>query len=319
MSVLHTNIKCAKSSAEMRITMIVVRKKAPARVVFQLGNTLFFLFIIFVCILPIWHVVCASFSDAGYVMQHSGLIWKIKGFNIEGYKLVFKNNSIWLGYLNTLIYVAASTLLGMLLTVMTGYTVSRRDALWGNAIMFFLTITMMFNGGMIASYIVNTQLLGLYNNRMAIILPTCFGVMNVIIIRTAMMGIPDSLEESAMLDGAGRMKILFRIIIPLIKPTIATLVLFSVVAQWNSWFSASIYLRNRDLFPLQLILKEILVANDTASSTTVSAADYSGDITMYKQLVKYCVIVVSTAPIFAFYPFIQKYFEKGVMVGAIKG
>jgi putative aldouronate transport system permease protein len=184
--------------------------------------------------------------------------------------------------------------------------------------MFLMAFTMMFNGGLISSYIINTQLLGLYNNRLAMIIPTCFGVFNVILIRTAIMGVPDSLEESANLDGAGKMTILFKIIIPLIKPTIATLVLFSVVAQWNSWFNASIYLRNRELFPLQLILKEILVTNDTSSTTTV-ASNYSGDAVMYKQLVKYCVIVVSTAPIFAFYPFMQKYFEKGVMVGAIKG
>lgn len=299
--------------------MIVERKKSPARITFKLFNTLFLCFIIFICILPVWHVVCASFSDAGYVMQNSGVIWRIKGFNIKGYKLVFQNVSIWTGYLNTFIYVTASTIIGMFITVMVGYTVSRKNALWGNAIMFLMAFTMLFNGGMISSYIINTQLLGLYNNRLAMILPTCFGVFNVILIRTAIMGVPDSLEESANMDGAGRMTILFKIIIPLIKPTIATIVLFSVVAQWNSWFNASIYLRNRDLFPLQLILKEILVTNDTSSTTSAASSSFSSDSVMYKQLVKYCVIVVSTAPIFVFYPFVQKYFEKGVMVGAIKG
>ena len=299
--------------------MIVERKKSPARITFQLFNTSFLCFIIFVSILPVWHVVSASFSDAGYVMKNSGVIWRIKGFNIEGYKLVFQNISIWTGYLNTFIYVLASTVLGMLITVMVGYTVSRKDALWSNAIMFLMAFTMLFNGGMISAYIINTQLLGLYNNRLAMILPTCFGVYNVILIRTAIMGVPDSLEESANLDGAGRMTVLFRIILPLIKPTIATLVLFSVVAQWNSWFNASIYLRNRELFPLQLILKEILVTNDTSSTTSAVSSSYASDSVMYKQLVKYCVFVVSTAPIFTFYPFIQKYFEKGVLVGAIKG
>lgn len=298
--------------------MIVERKKSPARLTFKFFNTVFMCFICFVCILPVWHVVCASFSEAGYVMQNSGIIWKIKGFNLEGYKLVFKNISIWTGYLNTFIYVLANTALGMLITVMVGYTVSRKDALWGNLIMFLMAFTMLFNGGMISSYIINTQLLGLYNNRLAMILPSCFGVFNVILIRTSIMGVPESLEESAKLDGAGNLTVLFRIILPLIKPTIATLILFSVVAQWNSWFNASIYLRNRELFPLQLILKEILVSNDTSSTTTVSSG-YASDSVMYKQLVKYCVIVVSTAPIFAFYPFIQKYFEKGVLVGAIKG
>lgn len=299
--------------------MIVERKKSPARLTFKFINTLFMCFICFICILPVWHVVCASFSEAGYVMQNSGIIWRIKGFNLEGYKLVFQNISIWTGYLNTFIYVLANTVLGMLITVMVGYTVSRKDALWGNLIMFLMAFTMLFNGGMISSYIINTQLLGLYNNRLAMILPSCFGVFNVILIRTSIMGVPESLEESAKLDGAGNLTVLFRIILPLIKPTIATLILFSVVAQWNSWFNASIYLRNRELFPLQLILKEILVTNDTSTTTSAVSSNYASDSVMYKQLVKYCVIVVSTAPIFAFYPFIQKYFEKGVLVGAIKG
>lgn len=299
--------------------MIVEKRRSPSRIAFKTFLALFFSLIIFICVIPIWHVVAASFSDASYVLQNTGLIWRIRGFNIEGYKLVFQNISIWIGYMNTIIYVVAGTVLGMLVTVMTGYTVSRKNALWGNALMVFFTITMMFNGGIISSYIINTQLLGLYNNRLAIILPTCFGVMNVVIVRTAMMGVPESLEESAMLDGAGRLKVLFKIIIPLIKPTLATLALFGVIAQWNSWFNASIYLRNNNLFPLQLVLKGILVANDTSSTTTQTASNYAGDIVMYRQLVKYCVIVVSTVPIFIFYPFIQKYFEKGVMVGAIKG
>jgi putative aldouronate transport system permease protein len=190
--------------------MIVERKHAPARATFHFFNTAFLLFMIFICIAPVWHVVCASFSSADYVMRKSGLIWRIHGFNIEGYKLVFNNISIWTGYLNTIIYVIVSTFLGMLLTVMVGYTVSRKHALWGNTIMFILTFTMMFNGGLIASYIINTQLLGLYDNRLAMIIPTCFSAFNVIIIRTAIMGVPDSLEESADLDGAGKLTILFK-------------------------------------------------------------------------------------------------------------
>ncbi|MFV0363530.1 MAG: carbohydrate ABC transporter permease [Suipraeoptans sp.] len=298
--------------------MIVERKKSPARITFNIFNAAFFIFVCFVCVAPLWHVVCASFSDAGYVMQNSGLIWRIRGFNVKGYQMVFSNIMIWKGYMNTFIYVGAGTVLSMLVTVMVGYAVSRRDTLWGNAIMFFMTITMMFNGGMIASYIVNTQIFHLYNSRWAMVLPVLFNPMNIIMVRTAIMGIPSSMEESASIDGASRMKILFKIIIPLIKPTIATLVLFAVLMQWNSWFNAAIYLRDRELYPLQLILKEILVTNES-SSTTANSANYAADAVMYKQLVKYCIIVVSTAPILAFFPFLQKYFEKGVMVGAIKG
>lgn len=134
-----------------------------------------------------------------------------------------------------------------------------------------------------------------------------------------MKSVPESLIESAMLDGAGHMTILFKIMLPLIKPTLATVILYYVVMQWNSWFQAAIYLRDRSKYPLQIIIKEILVTGDTSSSTNMNATDFSGDLTLYKQLIKYCTIVVSTAPIFAFYPFIQKYFESGVMIGAVKG
>ncbi len=177
---------------------------------------------------------------------------------------------------------------------------------------------MLFNGGMIASYIVITKMLGWYDNRLAIIVPMSLSAFNLILVRTAMTTVPASLEESAMLDGAGRFTILFKIVLPLIKATLATVVLYLVIGQWNSWFQASIYLRDRSKFPLQLILKEILITGDT-STTQVNASDYAGDTAIYKQLIKYCTIVVSTLPIFIFYPFIQKYFEKGVMVGAIKG
>lgn len=295
-------------------------KIKPSRRVFQIFNSLLMASIIVICILPVWHVICASFSDGSYVMQKAGLIWHIEGFNLEGYKLVFQNSSILTGFLNTIIYVVVSVVLGLLLTLMTAYTVSRKNVLWSNAIMIYLTFTMLINGGMISSYIVNTQMLGLFNNRMAIILPACFSVFNVILLRTAMMGVPDSLEEAAMMDGAGRMKVLFKIIIPVIKPTIATIVLFAVVANWNSWFQASIYLRDRSLFPLQLVLKEILMTDNVTAGTTLdAAAAVDSSVLIYKQLIKYCVIVVSSLPIWVMYPFVQKYFEKGMMVGAVKG
>ena len=134
-----------------------------------------------------------------------------------------------------------------------------------------------------------------------------------------MKSVPESLIESAMLDGASHMTILFQIMLPLIKATLATVILYYVVMQWNSWFQAAIYLRDRSKYPLQIIIKEILITGDTTSTTSINSTDISGDLTMYKQLIKYCTIVVSTVPIFAFYPFIQKYFESGVMIGAVKG
>jgi putative aldouronate transport system permease protein len=268
-------------------------------------------------------VVCASFSDAGWVLSQSGIIWRIKGFSLKGYELVFQNRDIVSGYLNTFFYVITATALGMVLTVMTAYATSRKDAIWGNAIMFFITFTMMFNGGMIAYYIIITKGLNMFDSRLALILPVCLSAYNLIIVRTAMKGIPESLIESAQLDGAGHVRVLVSIVLPLMKATLATVILYYVVAHWNSWFQASIFLRDRSKFPLQLILKEILITGNVTTTitggTSAKASDYSGDLILYKQTVKYCTIVVSTLPIFIFYPFIQKYFESGVLIGAIKG
>ena len=294
-------------------------KKSLGGRIFDVVNHLFFICIIVVCILPIWHVVCASFSDSTWVMSKSGLILRIKGFNLNGYKMVFQNKDIWGGYLNTILYCIATTVIGLLVTVLIGYVASRKELLWSNAIMLFASFTMIFNGGIISSYIINTQFLNLYNSRWAIILPSCFSAFYLSLIRTAMLSVPESLIESAKLDGASHMVILFRIMLPLIKATLATIILYYMVGQWNSWFSAAIYLRDRSKFPLQIIIKEILISGDVTSTTNVSAADYGSELVLYKQLIKYCTIVVSTVPVFVFYPFIQKYFEKGVMVGAVKG
>ena len=301
---------------------MAIRNKSVGSRIFDLINILFFAAVIVACIMPVWHVVCASFSDASWVLNQTGIIWRISGFNVNGYKLVFQNNSIWTGFANTIFYVVTGTLLSMLLTVMGAYAFSRKDFLWSNPVMFGISFTMMFSGGMIPSYILVTQTLHMYDSRLAMIIPTAMNAFNLIIVRTAMQNVPASLEESAMLDGAGRFTILFKIVLPLIKATLATVMLYMVVGQWNSWFNALIYLRTRTKFPLQLILREILItATDTAknSGNTIDSSSISGDLTLYKQLIKYCTIVVSTVPMFIFYPFIQKYFESGVMIGAIKG
>lgn len=287
--------------------------------IFSVINGLFFVCIIIICLVPVLHVIFASLSDPGWVIAQEGLIWRIKGFNLNGYKLVFQNRSLLISYGNTLFYVFTATAAGMLITVMAAYALSRREFLLRNVLMFFITFTMLFSGGIIPLYLVVTQTLGWYDSRLAILFPTCVSAFNLIIVRTAIAGVPQSLEESARIDGAGRFTILFRIIVPLIKPTMATIILYYAVGHWNAWFHASIFLTTRDKFPLQLVLKEILVSGDMSSNTTVSSADFAGDTILYKQIIKYCTIVLSSAPIFAFYPFIQKYFESGVMVGAVKG
>ncbi|HIT79909.1 MAG TPA: carbohydrate ABC transporter permease, partial [Candidatus Faecivivens stercorigallinarum] len=229
------------------------------------------------------------------------------------------NNNIVTGYLNTFFYVIASTIIGMFFTVMAAYALSRKDFLWANPLMLGISFTMMFSGGIIPFYLVVTQTLNMYDSRWALIIPSCMSAFNLILVRTALQGVPASLEESAMLDGAGRFTILFRIMLPLIKATLATVVLYFVIGNWNSWFNAMIFLRTRSKFPLQLILREILITADSSTTTAMGSATETGDSTLYKQLIKYCTIMVSTVPMFIFYPFIQKYFESGVMIGAIKG
>ena len=302
--------------------MAMVRNRSVGSKVFNGINVVFFALIIVVCVLPVWHVICASFSDAGWVMNQTGLIWRIEKFNVNGYKLVFADSRIWTGYLNTLIYVFGTTALGMFLTVMAAYALSRKDFLWASPIMFLISFTMLFSGGIVPLYILVTQDLGLFDNRLALILPGCMSAFYLILVRTALQNVPDSLEESAMLDGAGRFTILFQIMLPLIKATMATVILYYIIGNWNSWFSAMIYLRSKDKYPLQLVLKEILVTTSNSNTNvdiSVLGSGDSADAILYKQLVKYCTIVVSTVSMFIFYPFVQKYFESGVMIGAIKG
>lgn len=294
-------------------------KKSLAFRIFNVFNYGFFTLVMTLCLIPVLHVIFASLSDPQWVIAQQGLIWRIKGLNLNGYKLVFQNRSLLLSYGNTIFYVLVSTALGMLITVMAAYALSRKEFLLRNVIMFLITFTMLFSGGIIPLYLVVTQTLGWHDSRLAMIFPACVSAFNLIIVRTAIAGVPQSLEESARIDGAGRFTILFRIIVPLIKPTMATIILYYAVGHWNAWFHASIFLTTRDKFPLQLVLKEILVSGDLSSNTTVSSADFAGDTILYKQIIKYCTIVLSSAPIFAFYPFIQKYFESGVMVGAVKG
>ncbi len=269
------------------------------------------------CLLPVLHVAFASFSDPAWVMSKSGLILMPHGFNIDGYKQIFTNRSLMGSYGNTILYVFSSTAIGLLVTVLGAYPLAKKEVLFSNVLMLFISFTMLFNGGMIAFYIV-VKNIGLLDTRWAVILPTCVSAFNLILVRTAMSTVPPALEESAMLDGAGPVRIMFQIVLPLIKATIATVILYYAVAHWNEWFNASIFLKDRSKFPLQLILQEILIANDNASNATQSG-QLSGNADLYKQLMKYCTIMVATVPVLCFYPFIMKYFEKGVMIGSIKG
>lgn len=269
-------------------------------------------------ILPVIHVLFSSISDPYWLNTKSGLVLYPHGINFTGYQLVFNNKDLIRGFGNTLIYVSVATILGMVVTIIGAYVLSRRDLLFADVIMMLISFTMIFGGGIVPSYII-MQKLHLLNTRWAVILPACVSTYNLIIMRTAFQTVPPALEESARLDGAGDLTVIFQVLLPLVKASAATIALYYIIAHWNSWFQASMYLQNRELFPLQLVLREILIVNDANTAASMSTLDAVSDANAYKQLVKYAIIIVSSAPMLVVYPFVMKYFESGVMVGAVKG
>jgi putative aldouronate transport system permease protein len=282
--------------------------------IFDVFNVLIMLLITIITLYPFMHVVFASFSDGSSLSGHQGLLLKPLGFSTEAYKMVFKYPMIATGYLNTIRIVLVGVTLNILLTAIGAYFVSRKNVMSSKPVMLMIIVTMYFNGGLIPNYF-NIKELGLYDTFWSLILPGAISTFNLIILRTAFYAVPDSLEESAKLEGANHFIILFRIILPLTMPTIAVLILYYAVGHWNSWFNAMIYMKSRTKFPLQLILREILIQKDTTSMT----AGDSGDKLGIAETIRYATIVVATVPILCVYPFLQKYFTKGVMVGAVKG
>ena len=264
---------------------------------------------------PLLYVLFASMSDATKLMQHSGLLLKPLGLNLSSYKAVIQNPLILSGYKNTLIIVIGGVALSMVLTILGAYTLSRKNLYWHKPISMFVIFTMFFSGGMIPFYLL-IKGMGLLNNLWAVILPSALSTYNIMIMRTAFAGIPPALEEAAEIDGANPFQILCVILVPLTIPTIAVLILYYAVANWNSWFNAMLFLPKKSNWPLQLVLRDLLIQNQTADMTSgVGAADKFS----VSETIKYATIIVSTLPILCLYPFLQKYFLKGVMVGSVKG
>lgn len=290
-----------------------IKDSIPVRI-FNLFNICFMLLLCFVMIYPIWYVVCASFSDGDLLLGRSDAIFWPVGFTVDAYVGIFKNPMIMRGYLNTLILVVGGVAVNMVVTTMGAYTLSRKGVYWNKWMMKFITITMFFNGGLIPSYLLISRTLHLNNNFLAIILPLAVSTYNLIILRTSFSQVPESLIESALLEGAGHARVLTQIVLPLSKSIMAVILLYYTVDRWNSWFNASIYLKDRSMFPLQLILREILIQNDVGAMADPVAADQYA----LSETIKYATIVVATIPILVVYPFLQKFFTKGVLIGAVK-
>ncbi len=275
--------------------------------------TVIFLLILYPCIF----VVSASFSSGTAVQSGKVVLWPVD-ISFVGYDTVFHNVNIWKGFMNSLFYTLFGTMINVALTMLAAYPLSRKDLVGRNKLMLFFTFTMFFNGGIITHYILVSKL-GIIDTRWSMLLPGAMSIYNMIIARTFLQNsIPNELLEAAQLDGCTDIQYLFKVVLPLSKAVLAVLVLFYGVAHWNTYFNAMIYLRNRDLFPLTLFLKEILISGQIDPST-VSDPELAEKVSQLAGVIKYSLIVVSMVPVMIIYPFVQKYFVKGVTIGAVKG
>jgi putative aldouronate transport system permease protein len=288
--------------------------------IFDTSVNVFILLITVACILPFIHIIMCSFTKPEILVSYKGLNLWPKGFTVKGYELVFRNRELANGFRNTIIYVIVGTVISLVVNTLAAYALSRKKVMWSRHLLLFASFTMLFSGGLIPFYLL-IQKLGWINTIWAVTVPGTVNVWHLIILRTSFKALPDSLEESAKLDGANDFQILTRIIVPLSMPVIAVIILYCVVGQWNSWFNASIFLQKRVLFPLQLLLKEILITSDNTKLVNQVALPGIDHLAMdrFRPLVQYCTTVVATLPIICAYPFLQKYFIKGVMIGSIKG
>ncbi len=291
-----------------------MRKKKLGDVILDVLIYFILTVIVILTIYPMWYVIAASFTGSTELAKNPGIFLWPKEFMTGAYKLVFSNPLFMNSLRNTLEIILISLPINIVMTLICGYFMACTNVMWKKPISRLILFTMFFGGGLIPSYL-NIKSLGLYNSIWALILPGALSVYNAIICKTAIEAIPASLTESAFIDGANDFQVIFKIIMPLIKPTMAVLLLYYGVGHWNSWFGASIYLKDDAKLPVQNILRSILLANQTLAGDANSADHFDS----YAETIKYAAIVISTVPVLCVYPFLQKYFTKGVMIGAVKG
>jgi putative aldouronate transport system permease protein len=289
----------------------VLRKMTVPQLLFEIFKVAFLLFICFITLYPFLKMVAVSLSEDIYVLKNQiGII--PKGLNFETYKKVLGDSKILVAYKNTIIYVVLHTVIALAITCGGAYALSKKHMLFNRTFTLMIVFTMFFNGGMIPTYLV-VQSLGLLNTIWAVVLPGAVSVWYLILMRTFFSAIPKELEESGTIDGLNDIGILWYIILPLSKASIATIGLFYAVAMWNAFFSPFLYLTTPTKFPLQVILRQIVIANE------MKAGEVAGDTMILPEALKFATIMVSSLPIIMVYPFIQKYFVQGVMVGSVKG
>lgn len=291
-----------------------IKESFPDKV-FNVIVTALLMFILVIVLYPMIYVVSSSFSSASAVT--SGKVWLLPvDFTLDGYKGVFRNNKIWLGYKNTFIYVISGTMINVFVTICAAYPLAMKTFKLKKMFMFIFTFTMFFSGGLIPTFL-TVKDLGLVNTRLAMIVPSALSVYNMLVMKNFFENIPSEMYDAAEIDGCNDMRILLNVVLPLSKSVLSVVTLFYAVRHWNTFFDAIIYLSKQSLYPLQVFLREILVQNSVTNDMLAGAE--ADEVNNYRELVKYSLIIVSVVPILCVYPLAQKYFIKGTMVGAVKG
>ncbi len=294
-----------------------LRQEGSGYQVFTVFNTIFLIIATFVTLYPMYYVVVASISEADELARNFGLLlYPLGRWNVFAYELVFRNRLVVSGFLNTFFILFVGLAFNMTFTCLGAYFLSLKGSMLVRPLSMLILFTMYFSGGIVPVYM-NIRDLHLMDSLWALIIPGAISTYNMLIMRSAFAAVPDALYEAAYLDGAPHYKILTQVYIPLCGATMAVMVLYYGVGHWNAWFNASLYISNTKNYPLQLVLRPILLLNQN-SDMNASVTDL-GELAKYSDLVKYALIVVSCAPILLLYPFLQKFFAKGVMVGALKG
>lgn len=295
-------------------------KTSYADKIFDIINVIVMIILLVIFVWPLWFIVIASVSNPNEVWNGNVLLWP-KGFTMAAYEAVIEYKSIWIGYRNTIFYTVVGTMINLVMTICAAYPLSRKDFMPRNFFMFMFMLTMYFGGGLIPTYLIVNKL-GMINTVWAMMIPGACSIYNVIITRTYFINsIPGSLKDAAELDGANSFQYLVKVVLPLSKPIIAVIALYYAVGHWNDYFTALIYINKTGLMPLQSFLRDLLMSNKLTMGNSMGGLDAAtAEAKMQlSQTLKYSAIIVSTVPVLCIYPFIQKYFVKGVMIGSVKG
>lgn len=292
-----------------------IKKRKSDEKIFDAVVNALAIIIVVVVLYPLIFIVSASFSDPALVLNGEVILLP-KQITLEAYRNVFQNDQIWNGYGNTILYTAVGTVINLIMTTLAAYPLSRPDLPGRGIIMFFVTLTMFFSGGLIPSYLL-VKNLGMVDTMWALVIPGAIATYNLIVMRTYFQSsIPWEIQEAAHIDGCSNWKLLTHVILPLSKPILAVMILFYAVGHWNSFFNALIYIRSKDMYPLQLVLREVLMVSQ--ADAVDSNAGLESKI-LLAESIKYVVIIISSLPVLLMYPFVQKHFVKGVMIGSLKG